>query len=156
MSDTGDQEKKSAAKFQEQSETFDTSGMTADDIKREFDVFRDVLSNVNNTLRFQIQMSVPLLAACVTVLNIIPPQEHQKMLNDLDRWVFIPAIIAMALAYRGLEFHWYSDKKNVRLDRDIKELYKLVQYKHRMVRIVTAMQGLALLLLMLFVLLEYK
>ena len=49
----------------------DTSGMTDNELKWERDVFRDVLNNVNQTLRFQIQMAIPLLAACVTVLNII-------------------------------------------------------------------------------------
>src|SRR5271155_4154028 len=39
--------------------------------KYEFDMFRDVLSNVNNTLRFQLSLNVPLLAACITVLNIV-------------------------------------------------------------------------------------
>ncbi len=57
---------------QASSATFDTSGLNQDELKREFDVFRDVLGNVNNTLRFQIQLSVTLLAACVTVLNLVP------------------------------------------------------------------------------------
>jgi hypothetical protein len=137
----------------------DSSGsvsMDHDEIKWERDVFRDVLSNVNQTLRFQIQMAVPLLAACVTVLNLVPPQSHQELLNDLDRWVFIPVLISVAIAYRGLEFHWYSDSQRTKLSQDIKELYKLVKYKHRMVKMAILLQALGLVLLMVFVLLEYK
>ncbi|HEY9718655.1 MAG TPA: hypothetical protein V6C69_14375 [Trichormus sp.] len=137
----------------------DSSGsvsMDHDEIKWERDVFRDVLSNVNQTLRFQIQMAVPLLAACVTVLNLVPPQSHQELLNDLDRWVFIPVLISVAIAYRGLEFHWYSDSQRTKLSQDIKELYKLVKYKHRMVKMAILLQALGLVLLMVFVLLEYR
>jgi hypothetical protein len=134
---------------------FDTSSMTADDLKREFDIFRDVLGNVNQTLRFQIQLSVTLLAACVTVLNIVPPQEHQALLNDLDRWVFMPALVSMGVGYHGLEHHWYS-RKSYKLDSDINLLYQLVRYKHRMVRIALTLQGLGLMVMMAFVLLEYK
>jgi hypothetical protein len=130
--------------------------MDHDEIKWERDVFRDVLSNVNQTLRFQIQMAVPLLAACVTVLNIVPPQAHQALLNDLDRWVFIPVIVSVMIAYRGLEFHWYSNTQRTKLSQDIQELYKLVKYKHRMVKIAILLQALGLVLLMVFVLLEYK
>jgi hypothetical protein len=136
--------------------SFDAGGMSPDELKREFDIFRDVLGNVNNTLRFQIQLGVPLLAACVTVLNIVPPQEHQELLNELDRWVFIPALASMAIGYHGLEHHWYSNPKRAKLDADINELYALVRYKHKMVRFALALQGLGLSLMMLFVLLEYK
>jgi len=71
----------SAKVSQDSSASFDLSGLSPDEIKREFDIFRDVLGNVNNTLRFQIQLSVTLLAACVTVLNIVPPQEHAALLK---------------------------------------------------------------------------
>ncbi|HEY9776848.1 MAG TPA: hypothetical protein V6C81_24000 [Planktothrix sp.] len=134
----------------------DFSGLTDNELKWERDVFRDVLNNANQTLRFQIQMAVPLLAGCVTVLNIVPPQAHQELLNDLDRWVFIPAILSIALAYRALEFHFYSYKNVSKLDADVHQLYKLVQYKQRMVRFSILFQALGLLLLMVFVLLEYK
>lgn len=138
-------------------DAYDPSGLTPDELKREFDIFRDVLSNVNNTLRFQIQLGVPLLAGCVTVLNIVPPQQHQELLNELDRWVFIPAIASMVIGYRALEFHYYAKAVKKRFGAtDIMELYQLVRYKHRMVRYTVLCQGLGLILLMVFVLLEYK
>jgi hypothetical protein len=135
---------------------FDPCEMTPDDLKREFDMFRDVLNNVNSTLRFQIQLNVTLLAACVTVLNIVPPQAHQELLNDLDRWVFIPVIVSMGVGYHGLEHHWYSSKKHFKLDHDIKQLYQLVRYKHQMVRMALGLQALGLGLMMVFVLLEFQ
>lgn len=144
------------AKSLTSSGSFDTVGMTSDELKREFDMFRDVLNNVNNTLRFQIQMSVPLLAACVTVLNLVPPAEHLKLLNDLDRWVFLPALLSMAIGYHGLEQHFYSNKSNTRLDSDVKELYKIVRYKYRCVRWGLILQGIGVVLMMVFVMLEYK
>lgn len=141
---------------QASSAVFDTSGMTAEELRWEHDIFRDVLGNVNNTLRFQISLGVPLLAGCITVLNIVPPQAHQEFLNDIDRWVFIPALVSMVIAYRGLEFHWYTNKQHKKLDNNVQELYKLVRYKHHMVRLAIMLQGLGLILLMVFVLLEYK
>jgi hypothetical protein len=139
----------------EQGSTLDISGLSPDEVKREFDIFRDVTNNVNNTLRFQIQLSVGLLAACVTVLNIVPPQSHQEMLNDLDRWVFIPVLISMFIGYRGLEHHWYSNTRHQRLP-DIKGLYLMVKYKHKMIRWTLALQAFSLLVMMVFVLLEYR
>ena len=132
------------------------NAMSETQLKWEHDIFRDALSTVNNTLRFQIQMAVPLLAACVTVLNIVPPQAHQELLNELDRWVFIPAILSMVVSYHGMEKHWYLDKHLTKLGDDVKELYNLVRYKYRMVHASITLQGLGLFLLMLFVLLEYK
>lgn len=87
------------------------SEQSRDRQKLEYDLFRDVLSNVNQTLRFQISLAVPLMAACVTILNIVPPQQHQELLNNFDRWVFIPALISIGLGYHGLQRHWHVDKK---------------------------------------------
>ncbi len=92
------------------SEVVPSEGLT----KWEQDTFRDIINNVNNTLRFQIQLAVPILAGCVTSLNIVPPQEHQEFLNLYDRWVFIPVVLSMGVAYHGLEIHWGIDKKTGR------------------------------------------
>jgi hypothetical protein len=64
----------------------------------------------------------------------------------------------MVIGYRGLEFHWYAGGKPRRHvgSADIVDLYQLVRYKHRMVRYTVLIQGLGLVLLMIFVLLEYK
>jgi hypothetical protein len=130
--------------------------MSPDKVKLEYDLFRDALSNVNQTLRFQISLAVPLMAACVTMLNIVPPQSHQELLNEFDRWVFLPALISIGMGYHGLERHWYLHRKKNQLVGDVDELYDLVQYKNRMVHIVLVLQAVALILMMTFVLLEYK
>jgi len=133
-------------------EVGDVSGIS----KWEWDLFRDALSNVNQTLRYQISLGVPLLAACVTVLNIVPPQEHQELLNFIDKWVFIPVLAGMGVSYAGLEQWWYTDKLKGKPDESLKDLYKLVDYKYHMVHISIFLQGFGLVLLMLFVLFEFK
>ncbi len=131
---------------------------TAPDLDRltkwEQDTFRDMLNNANNTLRFQIQLAVPLLAGCVTVLNILPPQAHQEFLNKCDRWVFIPVLSSMAAAYYGLELHWGVIKG--RPTDNIELLSNLVRKKYQMVHLAITLQALGLILLIVFVLLEYK
>lgn len=124
--------------------------------KWERDLFRDALSNVNQTLRYQISLGVPLLAACVTVLNLVPPQEHQELLNYLDKWVFIPVLVGMGVAYAGLEQWWYLDKQRSKPDDNLDSLYSIVRYKYHMVHISVFLQGLGLVLLMIFVLIEFK
>jgi hypothetical protein len=124
--------------------------------KWERDLFRDALSNVNQTLRYQISLGVPLLAACVTVLNLVPPQEHQELLNYLDKWVFIPVLVGMGVAYAGLEQWWYMDKQKSKPDDNLDSLYGIVRYKYHMVHISIFLQGLGLVLLMIFVLIEFK
>lgn len=135
-------------------------GLSAEDgsgiSKWERDLFRDALSNVNQTLRYQISLGVPLLAACVTVLNLVPPQEHQELLNYLDKWVFIPVLVGMGVAYAGLEQWWYLDKQRSKPDDNLDSLYGIVRYKYRMVHISVFLQGLGLVLLMIFVLIEFK
>ena len=125
-------------------------------IKWQHEVFRDVLSNVNETLRSQINLAVPLMAACVTILNIVPPQAHQELLNELDRWVFLPALVSIGLSYHGLQKHWYLDKRLSKLNENIEELYELVEYKDKMIHLSLAFQAIAVLLMMTFVLLEFK
>jgi hypothetical protein len=122
--------------------------------KWEQDVFRDILNNANTTLRFQVQLAVPLLAGCVTALNIIPPQAHQELLNLLDRWVFIPVLLSMGVAYYGLELHWVA-KPGDEPD-NIKELTQLIRKKYDIVHTAIVLQAVGLVLLMIFVLLEYK
>ncbi len=124
--------------------------------RTELDLFRDALSNVNQTLRFQISLAVPLLAACLTVLNIIPPQAHQEFINMLDRYVFVPVIVSICFSWHGLEHHWYHDKNRTRPLNTIEGLYTLVAYKYKMARWALGFQGLGLALLGLFILLEYK
>ena len=121
----------------------------------EFDLFRDALANVNHTLRFQLSLNVPLLAACITVLNLVPPQTHEQLLNELDRYVFIPVIVSMVLSYMGLERHRaHPQAGRIKLDLDL--LYNLVRYKYKMVHRAQVFQTTALVLFILFVLLEYK
>jgi len=122
--------------------------------KWEQDVFRDILNNANNTLRFQVQLAVPLLAGCVTALNIIPPQAHQELLNLLDRWVFIPVLLSMGVAYYGLELHWVA-KPGDEPD-NVNELTRLIRKKYDVVHTAIVLQAVGLVLLMVFVLLEYK
>lgn len=122
--------------------------------KWEQDTYRDIISNVNNTLRFQIQMAVPILAGCVTALNMVPPQEHQEFLNNYDRWVFCPVLLSMAVSYYGLELHWGVQRGKPTDDHEV--LGKLVKKKYRMVHSAIILQALGLLLLFIFVLLEYK
>lgn len=122
--------------------------------KWEQDTFRDILNNANNTLRFQVQLAVPLLAGCVTALNIIPPQAHQELLNLLDRWVFIPVLLSMGAAYYGLEMHW-TVKPGKILD-NVESLTKLIRRKYDLVHLAIVLQATGLILLMVFVLLEYK
>lgn len=122
--------------------------------KWEQDTFRDILGNVNNTLRFQIQLAVPLLAGCVTALNIIPPQAHQELLNLLDRWVFIPVLFSMAVSYYGLELHWVV--QDGKPSDSAAMLSRLLKKKYQMMHLAVLLQGLGLVLLMVFVLLEYK
>ncbi len=126
------------------------------DRKYEHDHCRDALSNVNQTLRFQISLAVPLMAACVTMLNIVPPQAHQELINEFDRWVFLPALISIGIGLHGLERHWYFHKKLGQRMDDFDELYDLIRYKNKIVRIVISLQATALVLMMVFVLLEYK
>ncbi len=122
--------------------------------KWEQDTYRDILSNVNNTLRFQIQLAVPILAGCVTALNMVPPQEHQEFLNNYDRWVFCPVLLSMAVSYYGLELHWGMQKG--RPTDDHESLTRLVRKKYALVHSAILLQALGLLLLFIFVLLEYK
>jgi hypothetical protein len=132
------------------------SSIGSDKAKWERDVFRDVLSNVNQTLRFQISLAVPLLAACVTMLNIVPPQAHQELLNDFDKWVFIPALLSIGIGYLGLEKHPHTYKKSTESIDNVEDLYRIIRYKNNTVRTVISLQALALVLMMSFVLLEYK
>jgi hypothetical protein len=134
----------------------DKSRLSRDRSKWERDVFLGALSNVNNTLRFQISLAIPLLAACVTMLNIVPPQAHQELLNDFDRWVFIPALLSIGVGNLGLEKHPYAEKQLSDNIDNFAGLYRLVNYKNNTVRAVIALQALALILMMTFVLLEYK
>lgn len=134
-----------------------SEGMTEAQLKWEHDIFRDALSNANQNLRFQMSLGVPLLAACVTVLNLVPPQSHQELLNNLDRWVFLPVLASIVIAFKGLEKHWYIDKKLNKLDDgNIDQLYELVRFKYKMSRIALTLQGSGLILMMAFVLLEYR
>lgn len=119
------------------------------------DTFRDIISNVNNTLRFQIQLAVPILAGCVTALNLVPPQEHQDFINNYDRWVFIPVLLSMGVAYYGLELHWGMAKDNKPTDNH-EVLSKLIKKKYLMMHLAIFLQALGLILLFGFVLLEYK
>ncbi len=132
-------------------EVLPTEGLT----KWEQDTFRDIINNVNNTLRFQIQLAVPILAGCVTALNIVPPQEHQEFLNNFDRFVFIPVLLSMGAAYHGLEIHWAIDSKNKPSD-SVESLSKLVKRKYLMVHTAITLQAIGLILLISFVLLEFK
>lgn len=127
-----------------------TSGLS----KWEQDTFRDIINNVNNTLRFQIQLAVPILAGCVTALNLVPPQEHQEFLNNFDRWVFIPVLLSMALSYYGLEMHWVLDENKP--SENVETLAKVVKRKYLMMHSAIILQALGLILLIIFVLLEYK
>ncbi|MBX9689917.1 MAG: hypothetical protein K2X27_24615, partial [Candidatus Obscuribacterales bacterium] len=127
-----------------------TEGLT----KWEQDTFRDIINNVNNTLRFQIQLAVPLLAGCVTALNIMPPQEHQEFLNFFDRFVFIPVLLSMAVSYYALELHWGVSKDKP--TDNVESLSRLVKKKYLMVHLAILLQGAGLVLLICFVLLEYK
>src|SRR6185369_17193217 len=86
--------------------------------KWERDLFRDALSNVNQTLRFQMSLALPIMGAYLGILNIMPPQEHQKLLNDCDRFVFLPVLISMGVSYLGLKQHWYYDKNRTRPQDD--------------------------------------
>ena len=129
--------------------------------KWEQDTFRDVLSNVNNTLRFQIQLGVPLLAGCITALNIVPPQQHHELMNEIDRFVFIPVLLSMGVSYAGLEWHWGFNKDKTipgqaQLTDKAEDLALLVKRKYLMVHIAILLQAFGLVLLMLFVLLEFK
>lgn len=122
--------------------------------KWEQDTFRDIINNVNNTLRFQIQLGVPLLAGCVTALNIVPPQEHQELLNLFDKWVFIPVLLSMGVGYYGLELHWGMTKGKPTDETD--SLYRLVKKKYLMVHLAILLQLAGLILLITFVVVEYK
>lgn len=122
--------------------------------KWEQDTFRDVINNVNNTLRFQIQLGVPLLAGCITALNVVPPQLHQQLLNEIDRFVFVPVLLSMGVSYIGLEWHWGFTKD--RLNDKVEDLAKLVKRKYMMVHLAILLQAMGLVLLMVFVLLEFK
>ncbi|GEM_PF-1815883 len=124
--------------------------------KWERDLFRDSLSNVNQNLRYQISLGVPLIGACIAVLNVVPPQAHQELLNNLDRFVFIPAVLGMAVAYAGLESWWYLDRKRTRPGDDLDSLYGLIRHKYRMMHWAICLQALALCLLMFFVICEFK
>jgi len=124
--------------------------------KWDFDLFRDALNNANQTLRYQLSLGVPLLFACVTVLNIVPPQAHQELLNQLDRWVFIPVLLSMAVLYKGLEAHWYYDGRHTSPPEEFEHFYDLVRLKYRLAHLACFLQGLGLVLLGVFVLLEYK
>lgn len=127
-------------------------GMT----KWEQDTFRDVLNNVNNTLRFQIQLGVPLLAGCITALNVVPPQEHQELLNEIDKFVFLPVLLSMGVSYYGLEWHWGFTKDGSSPTSNPADLAKLVKRKYMMVHLAILLQAMGLVLLMVFVLLEFK
>lgn len=124
--------------------------------KWEQDTFRDVINNVNNTLRFQIQLGVPLLAGCITALNVVPPQEHQALLNEIDRFVFLPVLASMGVSYLGLEWHWGFTKDGSQPTSKASDLALLVKRKYMMVHLAILLQAAGLVLLMVFVLLEFK
>ncbi|MBX9569792.1 MAG: hypothetical protein K2X77_12920 [Candidatus Obscuribacterales bacterium] len=124
--------------------------------KWEQDTFRDVINNVNNTLRFQIQLGVPLLAGCITALNVVPPQEHQALLNEIDRFVFLPVLASMGVSYIGLEWHWGFTKDGSQPTSKASDLALLVKRKYMMVHLAILLQAAGLVLLMVFVLLEFK
>lgn len=124
--------------------------------KWEQDTFRDVINNVNNTLRFQIQLGVPLLAGCITALNVVPPQEHQALLNEIDRFVFLPVLASMGVSYIGLEWHWGFTKDGSQPTSNASDLARLVKRKYMMVHLAILLQAAGLVLLMVFVLLEFK
>jgi hypothetical protein len=123
--------------------------------KNEFDLVRDVIANVNSILRLNICLSVALIAACITVFDIMPSKNHGEFIFGQDKYVFILGIISVIVAFIGLErYPVYSEGGPVALDMSM--LNWLVKYKYRMLRIAQLSQGLALMLFAFFVLLEYR
>jgi hypothetical protein len=120
----------------------------------EFDYCREALTNANNTLRFQISWSVPLLAACITVLNIVQPQSHQEFVHQIGRFVFILVVISVSIAYFGLQrYAPFPHGRDFSLDMDV--LGGLIRFKNNMIRLAQFFQISGVVLLCLFVLLEY-
>ena len=130
------------------------AGQTESLSKWEQDTYRDIISNVNNTLRFQIQLAVPILAGCVTALNMVPPQEHMEFLNNYDRFVFIPVLLSMGVSYYALELHWGLEKGKPTDNHEV--LSKLVKRKYLMMHTGIVLQAIGLILLFVFVLMEFK
>ena len=117
---------------------------------------RDVLTNANETLRTKLGLQAGLLAGCITLLNVIPRSNGPAFLDDLDRWVFIPALISMVITYFGLQKHCkYDLVKKDRMDQ-LKEIYAVVQFKYKMLHWSSAFLILSAVLLGTFVLAEFK
>lgn len=99
-----------------------------------------------------------LIAGCVTMLNFLNPSNTGPIVNfvdEMDRFVFIPALISMILSYIGLEHHWNYRRRKSKPPEQMEDLYSMVSYKYRMLHAATACLIVSALLLSTFILIEF-
>jgi hypothetical protein len=162
---TLDEELKHITNREKRRRVWETGGSTAtapdasfNPTRWELDLFLHTLYNVNDNLRLQMTISGGLMAACIGMLNVMAPGHATKVVgfvNDVDRYVFIPALISIVISYVGLEHHWNYSRRKAKPPEQMEELYSMVAFKYKMLHMASVFLLISAALLGAFILIEF-
>jgi hypothetical protein len=142
----------------EPAQPVDHSNKQNEPTRWELDIFLHTLYNVNDNLRLHMTISGGLMAACIGMLNVFEPGHSstvESFVNDIDRYVFIPAMLSMVISYIGLQHHWNYKKRKSHGPDQMEELYALVTFKYRMLHLASVFLLISAILLGYFLVTEF-
>jgi hypothetical protein len=122
----------------------------------EWELFRENVNSMNESLRLEINIAAGLMAGCITLFNILPSPVKHTFLDTMDNYVFIPVLVSMAFAYRGLIYHWNYKKRKASPPDSVPELYHILAVKQDMLHIASTLLAISVVLLGVLVLLEFS